>query len=186
MEVLIVGNGPSLLEKKNGKLIDSFDLVIRFNAYAIQGYEDHVGTRTDCWVNTINYQNKDTEIRLKKDYCSIIWHCWQWDPSLDEGFKSFVEHYKDRHTTVFKTKRKTISEIQKYVGDMEYFTYSTGVIAIWMYLKEYPSITITGFDWWKSEKHHYSDKAPRGTIHKPDKEYILIKKLIAEDKVKFL
>ena len=54
MKVLIVGNGPSLLKVEKGSLIDTFDHIVRFNAYAIDGYEKHVGSRTDCWVNTIN------------------------------------------------------------------------------------------------------------------------------------
>jgi hypothetical protein len=40
--VLLVGNGPI---KNKGKLIDSYDTVIRFNDFVIDGYEKHVGTK---------------------------------------------------------------------------------------------------------------------------------------------
>ena len=77
--------------------------------------------------------------------------------------------------------------MQEYVGDKSYFNYSTGAIAIWMLLKEHDVVYITGFDWWKkNEKHHYHNSGKIGNIHKPDKEFEFISKLIDEGKVKFL
>jgi len=185
-KVIIIGNGPSLLKAENGLLINKFDHIVRFNAYSINKYEKFVGTRTDCWINTINYQYKDKEQRLKVKYKRFIWHSWQWNPLLDKGYISFKEHYDKESFPVRKTTRDTILELQEYAEDSNYFSYSTGLIAIWIYLKEYPSVTITGFDWWESTNHHYNDTAPRGTNHNPKKEYLVIQKLIKDKKVKFL
>lgn len=44
--VCIIGNDPSLLESSKGKLIDSFDTIVRFNRSPIKGYEENVGTKT--------------------------------------------------------------------------------------------------------------------------------------------
>ena len=45
-EILIVGSSPNLLDIKNGKIIDGFELVCRFNDYKINGYEEYVGSKT--------------------------------------------------------------------------------------------------------------------------------------------
>mgnify|MGYP006266353533 CR=1 FL=1 len=181
--VIIVGNGSSLLEKNNGKVIDEFDIVVRFNAFTIAGYEKHVGTKIDYWYNTINFLNKSEEPRLKNKYKKIVIHSWEWDPTKDKTYISFMEHCKDEDVIIEKTKRETIKEMQEFVDDYSYSSYSTGAIAVWMLLKEYEKVVITGFDWWNTDKHHYNDNAPRGTLHKPDKEYKFIMKLQKENKV---
>lgn len=48
--IILVGNGSSLLDEKNGDFIDSFDTVVRFNNFVIKGYEKHVGTKTNIVV----------------------------------------------------------------------------------------------------------------------------------------
>lgn len=186
--IIIVGNGPSLLESTNGALIDSYDIVVRFNAFAIKNYEQHVGTKTDYWFNTINFQDKLGEERMKIPYKKVYLHSWQWDPEKDLLYKSFVEHYASipNAPTLIKTTKATILELKEFTQDSEYSTYSTGAMAIWMLLKEVSTLSITGFDWWNSENHHYSDKAPRGTLHKPAKEFEFINTLIQEGRVKML
>lgn len=48
--VILVGNGPSLVMRGDrGAFIDSFDCVVRFNWFAIRGFEAKVGTKTDLW-----------------------------------------------------------------------------------------------------------------------------------------
>jgi len=99
MSIIIIGNGSSLLDIKNGSTIDNFDIVVRFNAYTINGYEDYVGTKTHYWFNTINFQNKDTEQRLKCKYKRIYLHSWEWNPEKDSLYKTFVEHYNLKNDT---------------------------------------------------------------------------------------
>ena len=179
MNVIVIGNGPSLLENNNGKLIDLFDYVVRFNNFKIKGYENHTGIKTTHWFNTIG--NQLLEKNIFPD--NIVWHSWNWDKDTDKNYKEFLKNYPQSQ----KTTRKEIEEIQKYMNDSKYFNYSTGAIAIWMLLKEFSNITITGFDWWeKKDKHHYHNNGTIGTIHKPEKELAFIKKLISENKLKFL
>lgn len=48
--VILVGNGPSMtLLGDRGERIDAFDQVVRFNGYAIRGFETMVGTKTTLW-----------------------------------------------------------------------------------------------------------------------------------------
>lgn len=44
--VAIVGNSPRLLEQENGPLIDSHDVVVRFNDANISGLSSHAGLKT--------------------------------------------------------------------------------------------------------------------------------------------
>lgn len=187
MNVIIVGNGPSLLEKENGQLIDSFDVVVRFNSFTTTNYEKHTGVKTDYWFNTINIQNKANAPQTQIVYKRVYWHSWMWNPEKDNGWNSFVEFYKNTSVELIKTQRETVVEMQQYMQNRTYFTYSTGAIAIWLMLKEHQQVTITGFDWWnQSENHHYNDKAPRGTIHKPELELLFVNRLMNENKLKFL
>lgn len=45
--VVIVGNSPSILERRDGQFIDSCDLVFRINNFEIHDYEQHTGSKTD-------------------------------------------------------------------------------------------------------------------------------------------
>lgn len=63
--VLLVGNGEM---KNKGELIDSYDFVIRFNDFQIEGYESDVGTK----VNGISFHCSDFTFphthNLEKNY----------------------------------------------------------------------------------------------------------------------
>jgi len=48
--VIVVGNNATALEKEQGELIDSYDVVIRFGKGIPDGYEQYLGRRTDIWV----------------------------------------------------------------------------------------------------------------------------------------
>lgn len=49
MNVCVVGNGETALINKNGKFIDSCDIVIRLGEFKILKYEDYVGSKTDIY-----------------------------------------------------------------------------------------------------------------------------------------
>jgi hypothetical protein len=71
--ILLVGNGT--LENK-GELIDSYEFVIRFNDFKIEGYETHVGTKVDAisfhcsdfYMNHTNYLLENFEKYVGKAY----------------------------------------------------------------------------------------------------------------------
>jgi SAM-dependent methyltransferase len=46
--VILVGNGPSALQGC-GAEIDAFDEVVRFNEFQLEGFTEHVGTKTTLW-----------------------------------------------------------------------------------------------------------------------------------------
>lgn len=49
----VVGNSPIEIGAKNGKKINSFDSVIRFNDYSLN-YKKDYGTKVDIWVRATN------------------------------------------------------------------------------------------------------------------------------------
>tara|TARA_R100000005_G_C4952289_1_gene172268 strand:+ start:142 stop:696 length:555 start_codon:yes stop_codon:yes gene_type:complete len=74
MKICVVGNSPNLLETNYGDVIDSHDVIIRCNRYILDGYEKHVGSRTDYRVvNCHFWKKKDTDSHGK--------HFSEWDNS---------------------------------------------------------------------------------------------------------
>ena len=183
---IIIGNGSSLLYNKNGEQIDTFDTVVRFNSYDTDLFKDYVGTKTDIWFNVVDFPNKEKQWRMYKSYKCIYIHSWDWNPITDKLYIEFINFYKNIPITIYKTDRIIIKEMMEYMQDSQYIYYSTGAIAIWLMLKQFNYVTITGFDWWEHEKHHYNDNGVRGTIHDPFFEKKFIDKLISENKVHIL
>jgi len=180
-KIILVGNGSSALDRKLGDLIDSFETIVRFSWFHIKGYEEYVGTKTDIWVTTC-----PDETRMKNaKYREVYEHSWQWDPVKDENYKKLTASIPNAK----KIKRDNITEMQKYVNNTEYFHYSTGAIASWIFLKQNDQITLHGFDWCSKDTrntHHYGDEQKKGTIHKLDYEYSFFKKLEEDNKIAFL
>lgn len=174
MGIIIVGNGSSILDNKNGKRIDSFDHVVRFNSFKIKDLEEFTGTKTTTWFS-VNFAH------IKEDFDRVIWHSWQNDESKDNNFQKLLEKFP----TATKVKKEIIDEARSFDPD-RVRSPSTGLIAIFYFLHQFESVTITGFDWWAREKHHYADNERRGTIHDPEIEMKVINKLIFQGKLRFL
>ena len=165
-EIIIVGNGSSILDNTNGDVIDSFNNVVRFNSYKTNGFEKHTGTKTDIWF-TVN----KSHIKEAKEYKKIYVHSWE---------------HNELKCKITQDIRKEVDAIKidkDFIKTIPIKSPSTGLIAIHYFLQKYDKVHITGFDWWKTEKHHYGDAEIRGTLHNPKKEYEIIKKLINQGKV---
>lgn len=162
--VIIVGNGTSVLDHKNGNLIDGFDVVVRMNSFRTKGFEDYTGTKTNIWFTVNNAHKRDC---FEEKYV----HSWQFDPQKCKIYQSLKPAIK-------------ISREQVEATGLEYP--STGLIAIFLFIKKYGSVTITGFDWWERSDHHYGDNEKRGTLHDPIAERDIILRLQKEGKLFFL
>lgn len=165
--VIIVGNGSSLLDVENGKKIDDFDIVVRFNSYKINGYELFVGKKTDVWF-TVNKSHID------EVFDKVYVHSWQYDHKKCEVYKEVY------------SKIPCIKISRKDVENTGFEYPSTGLIAIFKMLESYSSVTITGFDWWHKKDHHYGDNELRGTLHNPKAEKEVIDALEKKGKLFFL
>jgi len=169
MSIIIVGNGTSVIDKKNGYKIDGFNTVLRFNSFKIKDYEDYTGAKTNIWFTVNAAHLKDIE-----NFDEIIVHSWEWDKSK---CKIYQKLSKDKYC--HKTSRP-------FVRSIPIQSPSTGLIAIYMMIERFNQVFITGFDWWEREKHHYGDTERRGTLHNPKEEYEIIKELSNQNKILFL
>lgn len=59
--VAIVGNALSIFDKKNGNLIDYYDIVVRFNYGFIKNAESQ-GTKTDIHIVAVNLKSEECEL----------------------------------------------------------------------------------------------------------------------------
>jgi len=93
LKIIIIANGPNALDFKAGKLIDSFDIVIRMNCYQIEGYEEHIGSKTDVWVTTNDFDRFISEYDnlLEKRKVNSFLENWTTDT---KDVETFVEKHK--------------------------------------------------------------------------------------------
>lgn len=181
--MIIVGNGPSILDKPLGNKIDQFPSIVRFNDYKILSFEAFTGEKTTHWWNTVNFQNLQHPL-LSKDYQEVCLHSWQFNKEKDKLWERQNKIIRAENT--FKSLESWIFELQQF-GDTKYYGFSTGLLAIWYYLKSYENLTITGFDWWENRStHHFADNAIRGDLHKPQEEKKIIDKLLNNDRLRWL
>ena len=62
----IIGNAPTLLHTSYSNLIDSCDVVCRFNQFKIKGYEQYVGSKTNFYgCNMISYNSLEFLLEAK-------------------------------------------------------------------------------------------------------------------------
>lgn len=171
-KVIIVGNGKGVLNKPNGDIIDSYDIVVRLNHYRTKSYEKYVGTKTDCWaLNKCAYSLiNSTPQDLIKDYKNT--------------FGTFLLKkrltFKEQNVELFKIKEylkafklnvfNVIEEIppsllhlfifdaslfdkQNYYSNYKFvtnpFNYTTGFVVLNYFIEQGYDVTITGFDFFQ-------------------------------------
>lgn len=70
--VIVVGNSPRILGKNLGKIIDSYDIVVRINKFKIDGYESDIGSK----CNAIHVNESVHEKNFKKIFenlSNVLW-----------------------------------------------------------------------------------------------------------------
>ena len=195
MKALLIGNGPSALEHKMGKKIDSdeFDFVCRFNRGHKQddgtlnvGFEEHTGTRCDCWI--VSNLRIHLAINRHNDYKGIfiVTPKFKWNGSLSEKIESeypniqFIPpEYEDNINNIVDFSPKWPS---------------TGVVGIHAAVALFDEVYIYGFDTYdiKYDNHHYFEDKPnkyKNASHKdhdPSKEKQYIKYMIENKNLKLL
>lgn len=181
---IVIGNGPSLLFQKKGKIIDSFDQIFRFNKFAIKEFEQFVGSKTTVWcTHGKNQLPTDDDIRPDKIlYVHGESGNMPYEPkNLWRMPLSF--YYKIREEIANETLEK--EKCDKLIP-------STGILAIlWLLDNVYDDLYIAGFDNFSkilSSQHHYWVKKnyTKPVEHDGDWEKNKIDRLIKERKIKIL
>jgi hypothetical protein len=172
-DVLLVGNGPSLLEQHLGPRIDAFTHIVRFNGFELNGFETHVGTRTTIWsrwyaLPTIKPMkeldriwlnmpvHERTEDKLAKAMALVAPWAEKVDiiPTLDVAVEVQRELFGGPHPSRWP---------------------SSGLLAIVHALSLGCDVTLAGFDSWSKEPFHYYGHHDRSNTHhvaELEREYI--------------
>ena len=181
MKIIIIGNGPSVLKEKKGKIIDSFDKIIRINNFVIDNYEEYVGIKTNIWYRSdapdiYNYNLNNFE---KVYFCL---------PPANFNKKDRIGRIKKIMINNCKIiPKKMVEELIKKCNLGKKWP-TTGLITLYHILKKYDnySIHIYGFDCFlkNNYKHYYNNEKNISKGHKNIKEKLFIQNYINEGKLK--
>lgn len=153
--VILVGNGPGLLlGSARGAEIDAFDQVVRFNWYAIRGFEPFVGTKTTLWSTFGRGTTpRDPDQRPERAVYVHGEDTKQFSLPIKEAFGIARSFFEDVRKRVKNRSTRT------GVANDKLLPSSGLVIALWLLeIHEVPLVTLTGFDHFSKEKsggHYY-------------------------------
>jgi hypothetical protein len=164
--VLLVGNGPI---KNKAELIDSYDTVIRFNEFRINGFEEHVGTKISAiGMHTCNlHAQRGKNLRgIYNVYVDII-------PifTFDKGTKKYTGnmHLLQHNTAVFSP--------GLLVSNTPPLSLSTGICtALNLALFFNKCVHLIGFDFMKTG-HYWDDNHAHSQQHNGEFEKSIINKI---------
>ena len=189
--IIILGNGPSVLNCNFGELIDNQPLVARINNYQINGYEKKIGTKTDIWFNGANSKLKIPK-KIPERIIVLI-------PSeiISRKKNNLNNHVQKRlkrnnlNPTVINL--NDINKFEKIIGSDRL---TTGLYSILWAIENYDEVIIHGFDFFQDSKgHYYNSKIiqlintyilNKGFKHNNELEQKYVKKLIKNNTVKRL
>jgi len=203
-KVVLVGNSGEALNSRAGTSIDSSDVVIRMNDFAVYGYEAFVGSKTDVVVCAFSGDNKICDIKNYPSYPtrdlaknSTVWSArffeHQHDPRGPQRRKlceDLLGHSNVRQPTLDQWNRALNNAYSNFWRKQP----STGLMAIEMSLEKYEGeeIYLYGFDF-NVEKTHYFDKDYLDKDYPGDRcghnwegESLYIQRLINQGKIKLL
>jgi len=144
-----VGNGPSLLGKKNGGDIDSSDIVIRMNNFQTKGFEDDVGNMLDIFLT--NGWN-DVAVPDRSDFVEV-WFSRRIGSSFLSARRA-CEFLSGKFCS--QVASQFLEEFEKQYDTLP----STGLCGLDMLLARDPAkVKIFGFDHFENKNLHYFDKS---------------------------
>jgi len=163
--ICLLGNARSILNTK--KDIEKFDVICRMNRAFSKGKEEYIGKRTDILFisTTLPEQRLINEMNPK----FIVW--------MTPSDKRACDYIKN-------------NAIQNPIEDWHYLNNfltlnpSTGIMSIYFLLNhiEFKSLTVYGFDFWKTFCHYHNLK--KQTWHNFKEEQIFIEQWIRDFKGK--
>ena len=145
-DIVLVGNGTALLDRKLGSLIDSYEEVIRFNEFVTNGFEEHSGTRITGWVRHAYVEGfREAPINYVKVSPGRPLPKFAWKRPGDVYLPEFVNTYVETVLGV-KTSRS--------------MCWSTGLYALAHFSLFRPVVHIVGFgdQQGNARTHYYPDK----------------------------
>jgi len=188
-EILIIGNGRSVLEYSFGKQINTISIVGRINNFTIRNYSEYIGQRTDIWFNGAN-QNLKRQKVIPDEVVVFI------PPGILRRKKEKIHDRISRRLHIDKEKYSLISP--ETMENYEILTGvkrpTTGTSCILWAVENFEKVIIHGFDFFIDSKSHYNDNFitkwlidwginKKGGKHDMMAEKIYVEKLIQDKKV---
>lgn len=154
--VVIVGNGEGVLDKKNGALIDSFETVVRLGRYVTEGFEEYVGSKTDI-ISTIYWKLDLDRLSKTKVILNVPIHLQDKFLESEEYIEKEFSSYKSNIIYLNKEEDKE-QLIKEYTNVLPPFNgihdinFSLGFKTLFFIKKLFPDkqIHTTGFDFFKT------------------------------------
>jgi len=176
---ILVGNGPSVMFKKLGHIINTYDEVLRFNQFTINGFEEFTGTKTTIWSTFGRGVLPNDELRPSR---VIYTHGEVGKPAYEPNklWRIPLSYYNNLRFKIQK---------ESNISDVSVLLPSSGVLIItWLLDNVYDNLTIIGFDHFSKEnsgKHHYwnEQKYKKPKEHDGEWETNYITKLVSEGKI---
>jgi len=172
-EILLIGNGPSCLDRECGELIDSHEIVVRFNNFETESFEKFVGRKTNYWVKTV-MSNKYDKTEFDRKFFTY--------PSVVTPNSQKINELTEDGYTIIPV--SFYNKINKLINKNNTWA-TTGLVMIFYFIEEGYTVKIHGFDFFKKGMHYYED----GSVmkgHAPNIEESLVNELIRDGKVKLL
>lgn len=195
MKVLLIGNGPSVLEQNMGERIDSdeFDLVCRINRGHKQdngelnvGFEKQAGNRCDVWFCS------DLRLKLAKERTNEYNQIFVYFPSFKFN-KNIQEDINKNFSNILVLDPFYEQNINKLFNFSPRWP-STGIIAIQYLQSTEEDIYVYGFDAYdtKYDNSHFFENRPNKykntnrNDHSPNLEKEYINYMVQNKKIKIL
>ena len=188
-EILIIGNGRSVLDYSFGEQINKFSVVGRINNYSIKKFESFVGHKTDIWFNGAN-QNLKRQKVIPNEVVVFI------PPEILRRKKEKIHGLISKRLHIDKAKYSLIPlEVMENFEKISGVTrLTTGTASILWAAENFEKVLIHGFDFFIDSKSHYNENLinkwlidrginKKGGKHNMIAEKQYIEKLIKEKQV---
>ena len=188
-EILIIGNGRSVLDHSFGEQINAIPIVGRINNFSVENYSEYVGVKTDIWFNGAN-QNLKRQKVIPNEVVVFI------PPEILRCKKEKIHDRISRRLHIDKEKYFLIplETMENYEILTGVKRPTTGTSCILWAVENFEKVIIHGFDFFIDSKSHYNDNFitkwlinlginKKGGKHNMMAEKIYIEKLIHDKKV---
>ncbi len=184
--IAIVGNGSGLIGSGKGKEIDSHDIVIRFNKFRTQGFEQDCGEKLDIWVTQTTPKEEFDVNNVETIVLSYPYLYWNARIDL-QYLKSII---KDNKNVQFLT-TDDLKFARECLKNNSYRP-TTGcilILALYRHLKSFDNIDFYGFGFLNEEftplDHYYQKVSKRHqekaqAMHNFKEESYFLKQLIQQ------
>ncbi len=134
--MIVVGNGP--VHFPQGEIIDSFDTVVRLSHFETVGFEHLVGTKTDIWVVSNLWEDRDHNCQVWTGHPHGIY-----GETIDDVISCYGDGVRCASPELIK---RIYTELKYYPYGNDKFHPTLGIIGLFLSMVYAQSpITITGF-----------------------------------------